>query len=198
MISFTVFIQICTLVIATSSGETVRFLSNGNAVYAVDAATGRPVWSDDGLLFRECYDPLFQDDEETDSTERIVPTSDGAGVPMLIRHGRLYVILEKRLENHAEINPNERPGPDEPSKVRDLDNVLVALDLRSQGKLVWRLDSTMVLRDDRVRWVGFRSLDGDLLGVETTVVKTAPDDEKPPVIFVDVASGTLVENRDNN
>jgi len=115
--------------------NTVTFRSDGNAVFAVDA-DGQPVWSKTGLLFQERY-------SSKRSATRFSKTSQPFrdDVPMVQRFGRLHVILEKSPEATGS-------------------NVLVSLDLATQGKLVFRRDS------GRTRFVRFVSLLGDTLTVE--------------------------------
>ena len=112
----------------------IAFRSDGNAVFAVNA-DGKPVWSNTGLLFRERYTPEL---------ERFVgmPKPLRDDVPMLQRFGRLHVILEKSLSAPTS------------------GNVLVSLDLATQGKLVFRRDS------GRTKFVRFVLLVGDTLTVE--------------------------------
>ncbi len=133
------------LITLASSGfvaaeESVRFQSDGSAVFAVDTTTSKPVWSDDGLLYRERYSIDVERLSELER-RRVRPIRP---VPMLQRHGRLYVILEKTT------------APNRP-------NVLVSLDIQTEGKLVFRRDS---VHGRPVRFVRFVSLIGDDLTVE--------------------------------
>ena len=129
----------------------VTFRSDGNAVFAV-SATGKPMWSETGLLFRERY---------TSAAERCAGRLSATqrpfrnDVPMLQRFGRLHVILEKTFE------PTDG-------------NVLVSLDLATQGKLVFRRDS------GQTRFVRFVSLVGDTLTLELADGST---------LLLDVATG---------
>ena len=116
----------------SAEGNNITFRSDGNAVFAA-AADGKPVWSETGLLFRERYTSEFK--------PSVTKKPFRGDVPMLQRHGRLHVILEK--------SPESTRG-----------NVLVSLDLATQGKLVFRRDS------ETVRFVRFVSLAGDTLTVE--------------------------------
>ncbi len=117
----------------------VEFRSDGSAVFAVK--DGKPVWSDDGLLFRERYTPVF---ERTAVKAASKPQPFRADVQILQKFGRLYVILEKTSEPVG-------------------GNVLVSLDLATEGKLVFRRDSD---RDRTSRFVRFVSFVGDTLTVE--------------------------------
>ena len=114
----------------------VTFRSDGNAAFAV-SADGKPVWSATGLLFRERYTPELERFEGA-------PKPFRDDVPMLQRFGRLHIILEKSL-----IEPTSG-------------NVLVSLDLATQGKLVFRRDS------GRAKFIRFVSLVGDALTIERT------------------------------
>ena len=116
----------------------IAFRSDGNAVFAVDAE-GKSVWSNTGLLFRERYTPMFERPVVKFSAAQKPFRGD---VPMLQRFGRLHVILEKSLIEPAS------------------GNVLVSLDLATQGKLVFRRDS------GRTKFVRFVSLIGDTLTIE--------------------------------
>ena len=136
----------------TTNGEGVVFRSDGNAVFAVSAADGQPVWSQTGLLFRERYTPTFERSAVKSLRKKQPFRND---VPMLQRFGRLYVLLEK--------SPESVDG-----------NVLVSLDLATQGKLVFRRES------GRTRFVRFVSLVGDTLTVECADGST---------ISLDVATG---------
>ena len=130
---FVFFMSLFAAVGFTAERSAVAFRSDGNAVFAV-GADGKPVWSETGLLFRERYTPTFER-----SVAKPRPLRDD--VPMLQRFGRLHVILEKSFEQSG-------------------GNVLVSLDLATQGKLVFRRDS------GRTRFVRFVSLVGDTLTVE--------------------------------
>ena len=137
---------LCVLLFFTVSGfaaewNGIVFHSDGNAVFAVDAddkpTWNKAVWSATGLLFRERYTPEL---------ERFagMPKPLRDDVPMLQRFGRLHVILEKSLT------------------VPTSGNVLVSLDLATQGKLVFRRDS------GTAKFVRFVSLIGDTLTIERT------------------------------
>ncbi len=145
-------------------GETrVLFRSDGNAVYAMDASSNRPAWSEDGLLFRERYAPGYPNEEEPSD----VGVPEFVETPMLSRHGRLYVLLDKY--------------PRKPEQ----GNVLIALDVPSQGKLVWRLDAARPVRRHDGRFRQIEKLEGDTLHVLADGERT---------ILIDVATGTILDS----
>ena len=134
----------------------VTFQSDGNAVFAVNAE-GKPVWSATGLLFRERYSPMSERAAAEFSAMKRPLRDD---VPMLQRFGRLHVILAK--------SPEPTDG-----------NVLVSLDLATQGKLVFRRDS------GTATFARFVSLIGDTLTIEHT---------EGTMLTLDVATGLTIAN----
>ena len=136
MLRLSVFLFILVFTVSGYAAERmeVAFRSDGNAVFAFDV-NGKPVWSETGQLFRERYTLELER-----ISEGLRPFRDD--VPMLQRFGRLHIILEK-----SPIGPMSG-------------NVLVSLDIATQGKLVFRRDS------GRIRFVRFVSLVSDALTVE--------------------------------
>ena len=102
------------------SFENCVIYSDGNALYAVNRVDSQPLWSETGEFYRETFD--FDDwtfAPESQKKKRNRPTQMFA--EHLVREGRLYVIL-----NRSAFSPKRG-------------NVLVAFDLKQEGKLLWRI-----------------------------------------------------------
>jgi outer membrane protein assembly factor BamB len=102
--------------------ENLLFLSNEMEIFAIDAATGQPAWgSGTRTMFR---DPLFG------TLEGGVLDTDGMGTA---RH--TLTVADNRL--FARMGSGVTTLSQQPGRARAL-NYLVCLDLRSQGRLLWK------------------------------------------------------------
>lgn len=155
-------------------GMNVRFRSDGNGIWAFSEQTGKPVWSRDGLLYRERYDRNVEKEMYAFPSRAFVESEDRE-IPLLYKHGRVYAILSKRPPRlSAQSDFDELAG-----------NVLIALDAETEGQLVFRVDSAALIYDGRKqeRFNVIRSLVDDVLTVETIA---------GAVLAIDVSTGEPV------
>lgn len=106
------------------------FYAHETALFAADATTGEPVWSETGEFYRE---QRVEDDwkngrqELSRSTQPSTqPVKHEMSIPHLIRHNRLYVVLPKSGRNPK------------------LGTVLLAFSLKQEGKLIWKMERPIV------------------------------------------------------
>ena len=165
----------------TLPDEEIQFRSDGNGIWAFSKETAKPVWSREGLLYRERYDRSVGK-EMYDFPSRAFVESEEQEIPMLCKHGRLYGILSK-------YPPRSRLGLVDVDKRTG--NVLVALDLETEGQLVFLIDSATLIYDGKRqnRFQAIRSLDGDVLTVETI---------DGTLIGIDVSTGCVAQGASAN
>ncbi|MGL6225839.1 MAG: hypothetical protein ACRC10_04335 [Thermoguttaceae bacterium] len=114
----------------TNSWNGLLFYAQKTALFAVDATTGEPVWSETGEFYREqkVGDDWKKEHQELSRSTQpsCQPVKHEMSIPHLIRNNRLYVVLPKSGRNHK------------------FGTVLLAFSLKQEGKLIWKIERPIV------------------------------------------------------